>query len=68
LDGLWWLAGANFVSLANLGDRIAAVIAEWNAAAHPFKWSCASFTKILPGVNAAIAAATTPVEPAEVAA
>jgi len=52
------LAVANFVDLANLGERITAFIAEWNVAAHPFKWSRASFTKILAKVDAVIAAAT----------
>jgi hypothetical protein len=62
------LAVANFVALANLGDRITAFIAQWNAAAHPFKWSRASFAKILAKVDAVIAAATAPVEPSTAAA
>ena len=52
------LAVANFTDLDNLAERITAFISEWNAAAHPFKWTRASFTKILAKVDAAIAAAT----------
>jgi len=63
------LATANFADLANLDERITAFIAEWNVAAHPFKWSRDSFTKILAKVDDAIAAATTtPVLPVEAAA
>jgi len=51
------LAVSNFADLDNLGERITAFITEWNAAAHPFKWSQVSFTKILAKVDAAIAAA-----------
>lgn len=62
------LAVANFADLSTLAARITAFIAEWNAAAHPFKWSRASFAKILAKVDAAIAANSTSVQPAEVAA
>ncbi len=51
------LAVANFADLDNLAERITAFIAEWNAAAHPFEWTHASFAKILAKVDAAIAAA-----------
>ena len=54
----------NFADLDDLVDRITAFIAEWNAAAHPFKWSQASFAKILAKVDAAIAAANPPAEAA----
>ena len=52
------LAVANFADLDILRDRITAFIAEWNAAAHPFNWTTASFTKILAKVDAAIAVST----------
>jgi hypothetical protein len=53
-----------FADLDDLVDRITAFIAEWNAAAHPFKWSQASVAKILANVDAAIAAANPPAEAA----
>lgn len=46
---------ANFVSLADLETKIAAFIAEWNQAAHPFKWTARSFDKVLASVEAQIA-------------
>ena len=49
-------AVANFADLDQLAERIAAFISEWNAQAHPFAWSRASFAKILAKVDAAIAA------------
>lgn len=48
------LAAPNFADLAELELRIHAFIAEWNALAHPFKWTKNSFTKVLAKVDAAI--------------
>jgi hypothetical protein len=62
------LAVANFADLADLAERITAFIDEWNIAAHPFKWSRDSVTKILAKVDAAIAAAAAPVAHLEAAA
>jgi transposase len=52
------LAAPNFADLDILAERITAFIVEWNAAAHPFKWSRESFTKILAEVDAAVVANT----------
>jgi len=49
------LAAVNFVSLADLESKIAAFIAEWNEAAHPFDWNERSFDKVLAKVDAEIA-------------
>ena len=50
------LRSPNFADLAALQHAIHQFIAEWNAIAHPFRWTTASFEKILAKVDAAIAA------------
>ena len=37
----------NFVDLADLEAKVLAFIDEWNATAHPFSWTAASFDKML---------------------
>lgn len=37
----------NFVDLADLEAKVLAFIGEWNATAHPFNWTAASFDKVL---------------------
>jgi len=51
------LSAPNFSSLEELGNRILDFISEWNVAAHPFRWSPASFTKILAKVETLVPAA-----------
>jgi transposase len=46
----------NFADLDALADAILAFIADWNVRCHPFRWTTASFEKILAKVDAAIAA------------
>jgi hypothetical protein len=41
-----------------LAERLAQFIAEWNAVAHPFRWTPQSFAKILAHAEAALAEAT----------
>jgi transposase len=41
------LAIADFADKAELAERLQAYIKEWNAVAHPFKWSTKSVTKIM---------------------
>lgn len=41
------LVATNFADLADLETRIMAFISEWNAEAHPFGWTPASFDKVL---------------------
>lgn len=50
------LRSPNFADLAALQQAIHQFIAEWNEIAHPFRWTTASFEKILAKVDAAIAA------------
>jgi transposase len=40
-------AGPNFANLAELEQKILDFISEWNEIAHPFKWTRASFNKVL---------------------
>lgn len=40
---------AGFASLADLERKLLGFIAEWNAHAHPFRWTAASFAKVLAG-------------------
>jgi transposase len=52
------LAIADFANKAALAERLQAFVAEWNAHAHPFKWSTKSVAKIMakceiPAVKAA---------------
>ena len=48
------LRNANFVDLADLAASIATFIDQWNETAHPFRWTAASFEKILATVDAAL--------------
>lgn len=41
---------ADFASKAELAQRLAAFIAEWNQRAHPFNWSTKSVAKVMAGV------------------
>src|SRR5205085_11298051 len=41
------LSAPNFRNLGDLQARIDAFIVEWNECAHPFRWSKASFAKVL---------------------
>jgi len=50
------LRSPNFPNLAALQRAILQFIAEWNEIAHPFRWTAASFDKILAKVDAALAA------------
>src|SRR5918997_683533 len=49
------LRSPNFPDLATLQRAILQFIAEWNEIAHPFRWTTASFDKILAKVDAALA-------------
>ena len=48
------LRSPNFADLAALQRAIHQFIAEWNEIAHPFRWTAASFDKILAKVDAAL--------------
>jgi len=50
------LRSPNFADLAALQRAILQFIAEWNEIAHPFRWTAASFDKILAKIDAALAA------------
>lgn len=50
------LRSPNFADLAALQQAIHQFIDQWNDIAHPFRWTTASFEKILTKVDAAIAA------------
>jgi transposase len=41
------LSAPNFRSLEDLASKLRSFIAEWNEHAHPFRWSKASFAKVL---------------------
>jgi transposase len=41
------LAAPNFRNLEDLESKLRSFIAEWNEHAHPFRWSKASFAKVL---------------------
>jgi hypothetical protein len=41
----------NFADLADLEAKVLAFIEEWNETAHPFKWTTASFDKVLNRAN-----------------
>ncbi len=49
------LAAPNFADLDDLAAKITQFVAEWNEIAHPFKWTAASFSKILEKLEAGIA-------------
>lgn len=48
------LRHATFADLADLAERLAQFIAEWNAVAHPFRWTPKSFAKILAHAETAL--------------
>jgi hypothetical protein len=48
------LVAPNFADLEELESRLMAFIDEWNATAHPFRWTKRSFDKILAKVDQAI--------------
>ncbi len=48
------LRSPNFPDLAALQQAIHQFIAEWNEIAHPFRWTSASFEKVLAKVDAAL--------------
>lgn len=50
------LRSPNFADLPALQRAILQFIHEWNEIAHPFRWTAASFEKILAKIDAAIAA------------
>jgi transposase len=50
------LRSPNFADLATLQRAIHQFITEWNERAHPFRWTAASFERILAKVDAALAA------------
>jgi hypothetical protein len=50
------LRSPNFPNLAALQQAIHQFIAQWNEIAHPFRWTSASFEKVLAKVDAALAA------------
>jgi hypothetical protein len=52
------LRSPNFADVAALQRSLHQFIAEWNAIAHPFRWTHHSFDKILAKVEAALAAET----------
>ncbi len=50
------LTAPNFADLDALEERVLAFIDEWNANAHPFRWT-RSFDKIIAKIDAAVARA-----------
>jgi transposase len=53
------LRSPNFADLAALQRAILQFITEWNEIAHPFRWTAASFDKILAKVDAALTSSAT---------
>jgi transposase len=51
------LRTVNFAGLTDRAAQIAAFIDQWNAIAHPFRWTAASFDHVLATVEAALAEA-----------
>ncbi len=51
------LTAPNFADLDALEERVLAFIDEWNAHAHPFRWTAKSFDKIIAKIDAAVAQA-----------
>jgi hypothetical protein len=45
----------DFASLADLQAKLEQVMAEWNAAAHPFNWAAKSVAKVMADVAQAAA-------------
>jgi transposase len=54
------LRSPNFPDLAALQQALHQFITEWNERAHPFRWTTASFDKLLAKLDAAFAADTVP--------
>ena len=54
------LRSPNFPDVVALQRALLQFIAEWNVIAHPFRWTAASFEKILAKIDAALAAVTPP--------
>lgn len=52
----------DFRDLNALADALVAFIADWNAHAHPFQWTTASFAKLIAKVEASLGGATSPQE------
>lgn len=52
------LRRADFTDLADLAHRLRDFIHLWNATAHPFAWTAASFKRVLAKAEAALPAAT----------
>lgn len=50
----------DFADLGALADAIAAFIALWNTTAHPFRWTTASFDKVIRKAEVALALPTLP--------
>jgi transposase len=51
------MTAPNFADLDTLEERVLAFIHEWNAHAHPLRWTARSFDKIIAKIDAAIALA-----------
>ena len=54
----------NFSDLDALADALRAWIADWNAHAHPFAWTTASFAKLIAKVEVSLSQSTAPPEAA----
>lgn len=54
------LRHANFPDLDALADAIIAFSDQWNRTAHPFRWTAASFDKLIAKVEAALLRTSTP--------
>lgn len=46
-------AAPNFADIVELEEKLSAFISEWNEVAHPFRWTKASFEKVLAGIDIA---------------
>ena len=46
-------AAPNFADIVELEEKVLAFISEWNEVAHPFRWTKASFDKVLAGIDIA---------------
>jgi transposase len=51
------MTAPNFADLNALEERVLAFIKEWNAQAHPFKWTAKSFDKVIAKIDDALARA-----------
>jgi hypothetical protein len=51
------LTAPNFEDLQDLERKVLGFIAQWNAQAHPFRWSKRSFDKVLAKIDAELAIA-----------